>query len=136
MISFKIMSVSRLLSKSINSASAYSKIYKNVVAILLESAAPCAVLGILTCIEFFVPTSNPTTAAFVSSSNAIILTWGMSLVLFPQLIIYRVASGSAWTERTSENLTQATGSLAFAPRTINTSISDLESNALVEGAHF
>jgi hypothetical protein len=57
-------------------------------------------------------------------------------MLFPQLIIYRVARGSAWTEKTSQELTQATASLVFARHTINTVNLDSEPNALTEEAHY
>jgi hypothetical protein len=49
-------------------------------------------------------------------------------MLFPQLIIYRVAEGSAWTEKTAQELTQATGSLVFAPCATNTAMLDSEAN--------
>jgi hypothetical protein len=57
-------------------------------------------------------------------------------MLFPQLIIYRIAEGSAWTEKTSQELTQATASLVFASRTINTVISCSEQDVSEEGAHY
>jgi hypothetical protein len=57
-------------------------------------------------------------------------------MLFPQLIIYRVARGSAWTEKTSQELTQATASLVFAPHTINTVMSYSEPDELADGAHY
>jgi hypothetical protein len=57
-------------------------------------------------------------------------------MLFPQLIIYRVAEGSAWTENTSRELTEATGSLVFAPCMTNTVISRSETDELTEGAHY
>jgi hypothetical protein len=57
-------------------------------------------------------------------------------MLFPQLIIYRVAEGSAWTEKTAQELTQTTGSLVFAPCATNTATLGSEANTLEEGAHY
>lgn len=106
MISIKILFVARSLRKDTNLQTSQARMYTNVVTILVESAAPCAILGVLTCASMF------TTNEYVYLSElGIFLTWSMSIMLFPQLIIYRVARGNAWTEKTSQELTQATRSL-------------------------
>jgi hypothetical protein len=85
MISFKILSVSRSLNKSVDSIASYTRTYTNVVTILVESAAPCAILGILTCIGWFLGTD--TTSNFGFSSNTITLIWSMSLVSYLSCIL-------------------------------------------------
>jgi hypothetical protein len=153
MISIKILSVSRSLRNCVHSTTSHARTYTNIVTILVESAAPCAILGVLTCIGWFI--NVDTVSAFGLSNEAVELAWSMSIVsfiylfqsyrkaikilylcfqaLFPQLIIYRVAKGSAWTKETSRELTQALGSLDFAPRTIDKTTPGSAVNTLTEG---
>jgi hypothetical protein len=151
MISLRILSVYWTTNKDVGHV--HAKKYLNVVAMLVESAAPCAIFGILLCVNQLMD-SGSNTSIFVLCGGAISQAWSMSLVscffyihkakclkhmlqmLFPQLIIYRVAAGSAWTEKTSQELTQATASLAFAPRAINTATLSSEPDGLAERAHY
>lgn len=81
MISIKIYSISRMLSKSIGSTPTHARAYTNIVAILVESAAPCAILGILTSAACFM--AADTVSAFGLSTETIDLTWSMSIAIFP-----------------------------------------------------
>jgi hypothetical protein len=79
MISIKILWVSRIVGRSINARKSGAKAYTSIVAIIMESAAPCAVHGILTCVGLFMSGSSTSASGF--SSNAITLTWPMSIVI-------------------------------------------------------
>ncbi|KAI9566717.1 hypothetical protein HD554DRAFT_2114542 [Boletus coccyginus] len=74
-----------------------SSSYVNVSSILVESALPLSALGLGYLITQ-VMNSN-VVAAFAS-------VWGMFAVLAPQLIIYRVALGVAWSSDTTFTVTQ------------------------------
>jgi hypothetical protein len=90
MISFKILSVSRMLKKSTTTHSvmepAHARTYTNIVVILVESAAPCAILGIITCVGWFTSTEPgfgiTSQSTFGLSNDAISSTWAMCLVSF------------------------------------------------------
>lgn len=92
MISCKILSKRRKSTHSEN-----KRLYTNFVAILIESAAPCATLGV---IEVAISLVD----SFVTVNLTIFLVWSASIALFPQLIILRIAQGSAWTKKTSIEL--------------------------------
>jgi hypothetical protein len=154
MISIRILSIYRMTNaKDFSLIQIHANKYINVVTILVESAAPCAILGILFCVQEFMDASSHA-PLFGLCVTAIGQTWSMSTVscllyeikakqlnhvlqmLFPQLIIYRVAQGSAWTEKTAQELTQATGSRLFAPGATQTATLGSEPNALTEGVHY
>lgn len=103
MISIKILSVYQIRStgKSTGLTLTLARKSTNVVAILVESAAPSAVLGTLASIGLFMDASSKA-STFGFSTEVMLATWSMSIALLPQLIIYRVANGSAWTGRTRE----------------------------------
>jgi hypothetical protein len=81
MISIRIISIYRMTHKDASSIQVHAKKYINVVAMLVESAAPCAILGILVCVNGFM-TNNPSssTSFFALCGGAISQAWGMSIV--------------------------------------------------------
>jgi hypothetical protein len=80
MISMRILSIYRMTNvKDIKSIQVHAGKYMNVVAMLVESAAPCAILGILVCVEEFM-SNRSDISVFVLCNAAISQTWTMSIV--------------------------------------------------------
>ncbi|KAG1732946.1 hypothetical protein EDB19DRAFT_1732146 [Suillus lakei] len=73
--------------------------YTGTAAILVESALPFTVLGIVYLATYI---------KGVPSAVAVGIVWGTFVVLTPQLIILRVASGVAWSKDTCSRITQTT----------------------------
>jgi hypothetical protein len=73
--------------------------YTGTMAILVESALPFTVLGIVYLATYI---------QGVPSATALGMVWGTFVVLTPQLIILRVVSGVAWSKDTGSNITQTT----------------------------
>lgn len=73
--------------------------YTGTVAILVESALPFTVLGIAYLVTYI---------QGVPSATAVGIIWGTFVVLTPQLIILRIASGVAWSRDTGSDITQTT----------------------------
>ncbi|KAJ4482073.1 hypothetical protein J3R30DRAFT_3699393 [Lentinula aciculospora] len=78
-----------------------ASVYTGLIAILVESALPFTVLGIVFAVLL---------GKDLPEQLALSLTWGSYVGLAPQLIILRVTMGSAWCKETSAHLT----SLHFA----------------------
>ncbi|KAK0226228.1 hypothetical protein IW262DRAFT_1360609 [Armillaria fumosa] len=97
------------------------KMYTGIIALMVESALPFTVLGVV-----FI-------ATYVRASPAewtMAPTWGSFVIISPQLIILRVAMDRAWSKTTVSNITR---SLEFAQRTTTTT--GLESTVVgVEGS--
>ncbi|KAG0700582.1 hypothetical protein DFH29DRAFT_931310 [Suillus ampliporus] len=74
-------------------------VYTGTVAILVESALPFTVLGII---------YLGTYIKGIPSATAVGIVWGTFVVLTPQLIILRIASGLAWSKDTSSQITETT----------------------------
>ncbi|KAG1841844.1 hypothetical protein C8R48DRAFT_738439 [Suillus tomentosus] len=72
-------------------------IYTGIVAILVESTLPFTILGII---------SLATYIQGAPCAMGIEIIWAAFMVLSPQLIILRVASGVAWSKDTACNITQ------------------------------
>ncbi|KAG1858805.1 hypothetical protein DFJ58DRAFT_715800 [Suillus subalutaceus] len=73
--------------------------YTGIAEILVESALPFTVLGIAYLATYI---------QGVPSATAVGIVWGTFVVLMPQLIILRIASGVAWSRDTASNITQTT----------------------------
>lgn len=126
-ISFRILIIFYSVRKFVDPRSARS--YTGVVAIFVESAAPCAILGIISSIPSSLSLAQPDIWGY-----SLFPIWSMSLALFPQLIILRIAQGSAWTHTTSEELSCATKSIVSMPcEDVRIIMSNMQSEA--EGPH-
>jgi hypothetical protein len=79
----------------------------SVIAILVESALPFTILGIL-CAVYFGKQEAPELAFAV--------VWGSFVPISSQLIILRVAMGRAWTKETSTKLGVLSSNMQFADR--------------------
>ncbi|KAH6908435.1 hypothetical protein BKA70DRAFT_268755 [Coprinopsis sp. MPI-PUGE-AT-0042] len=75
----------------------HHKLYLGIIAILVESAAPLAIFGIGTIITL--PLSDANKTAWKSGTIFDIL-YNVSAILAPQLIIFRVATGTSWSDKT------------------------------------
>jgi hypothetical protein len=78
MISMRILSIYWMTNKGVNPVQAHVKRYINVVAMLVESAAPCTILGILVCVNQLISDQNG--SLFVLCDGVIGETWAMSIV--------------------------------------------------------
>jgi hypothetical protein len=78
MISMRIFSVYRMISKDFNPIQAHAKKYINLVTMLVESAAPCAILGIISIVSFI--DIGPAALFFVLWGPAISQIWSASIV--------------------------------------------------------
>ncbi|KAK1226955.1 hypothetical protein PQX77_010023 [Marasmius sp. AFHP31] len=87
----------------------HARMYTSVIAIMVESAAPFTILGIVYVVAY--ARHSPTSIAFVQ-------IWGDFCALSPQLIILRVAMGHAWSKDTSEQLASTHMSFASSETTI------------------
>lgn len=98
MIAVRILIVLRRVHKSIgiHYKMKWSNWPINIAAILVESALPNAVLGIISCVMIL---------AQSDLWHAATIIWSGYLALFPQLIILRIAQGIAWTGTTSNEIT-------------------------------
>ncbi|KAK0195719.1 hypothetical protein F5146DRAFT_301745 [Armillaria mellea] len=117
MICARILLLQRSIRKYMDAETA--KMYTSIVALMVESALPFTVLGII-----FI-------AAYVRESPAewtMAPTWGSFVIISPQLIILRVATGIAWTKATVTNVTR---SLEYAQRTSTTM--GIENTVTVDG---
>ncbi|TFY83148.1 hypothetical protein EWM64_g865 [Hericium alpestre] len=97
--------------------------YTNIIAILVESAAPLAIAGILAII--FIQRESPVLYTFVQ-------LWGAVCVLSPQFIILRVAMGEAWSRETISRFSRLSGPPVFAPNisgTVDSSQTHIARNA-------
>ncbi|KAK7041694.1 hypothetical protein VNI00_008983 [Paramarasmius palmivorus] len=77
----------------------HARTYTNIIAMMIESAAPFTVLGIIFAITY---------ALHSSISIAFVQVWGDFCAISPQLIILRVAMGRAWSKEISQSLIHMT----------------------------
>ncbi|KAJ4485577.1 hypothetical protein J3R30DRAFT_3281599 [Lentinula aciculospora] len=77
----------------------YAKMYTDIIAILVESAALFTVLGIVYVVVY---------ARKSQTSIALVQVWGDFCAISPQLIILRIAMGHGWTKDTIGRLTTPT----------------------------
>ena len=134
LISGRIIYYARIASAT-GLSSARSSSHTSVVAVLVESALPFTILGIL-CAVYFGKQQAPELAfAVVWGSFVVSISFSKFLNVFfffitrsnlidyfflqpisPQLIILRVAMGRAWTKETSTKLGVASSNMQFADR--------------------
>ncbi|KAF9269953.1 hypothetical protein L218DRAFT_4101 [Marasmius fiardii PR-910] len=100
----------------------HAKMYTSVIAIMVESAAPFTILGVIYAITY--ARHSPTSIAFVQ-------LWGDFCALSPQFIILRVAMGKAWSKGTSGQLT--TPHLTFSAGDTDTVKTDTVFSETVSG---
>ncbi|KAF8806972.1 hypothetical protein BYT27DRAFT_7256979 [Phlegmacium glaucopus] len=105
LISGRILYYTRLASFA-KGSSGTSDPHTGIVAILVESALPLSILGIL-CAVYFGNQDVP--------GIAFVTVWGGFVPISSQLIILRVAMGRAWTSDTSSKF-GLTSSMQFAER--------------------
>ncbi|VDB90022.1 unnamed protein product [Peniophora sp. CBMAI 1063] len=80
-----------------------STMYTSVISMLVESALPLAVIGLVTCV--LVGKGN-------FASTPFLVIWGTVAGISPLLIVARIAMGMGWTRNTSSKLDT---SIVFAP---------------------
>ncbi|KAJ7240190.1 hypothetical protein C8J57DRAFT_1371741, partial [Mycena rebaudengoi] len=125
MIGFRLISLSRSMRNVLSKERA--DVYVGVTAILVESAAPFTLLGIEYLVTYI--RNDPQVLAFAD-------VWGMFCALSPQMIILRVAMGSAWSSKTMTQYGYNSGTVVFTNpgrRTIGSRETELKSMGSVHG---
>ncbi|KAJ2923185.1 hypothetical protein H1R20_g13908, partial [Candolleomyces eurysporus] len=89
LISFKIIREQKRLGSVLNAHR--TRVYTDIVAILIESAFPFTVFGIVAGVL------NAVGSVSMDLSSALIEAWFAFCALSPQLIIFRVMTGRAWS---------------------------------------
>jgi hypothetical protein len=97
LIVFRILSISHQSRGKI--ATEAHQVYTSAAAILIESALPFSILGIVFAVE---------SAKNEPPQEALAFIWGIFFAISPQLIILRVAMGRAWSEDTQTKMKQTT----------------------------
>ncbi|KAH6904999.1 hypothetical protein BKA70DRAFT_1505872 [Coprinopsis sp. MPI-PUGE-AT-0042] len=110
LISFRLIRAQRELSRTLPDAD--HKVYLSIVAVLIESAAPLAIFGLGAII--LRPLSRSIEMAWRAGTVFEILYNAVS-VLAPQLVIFRVASGSSWSDKADTSAVLSHG-IAFAAK--------------------
>ncbi|KAF5352622.1 hypothetical protein D9756_006262 [Leucocoprinus leucothites] len=99
LICFRLLRLSRAISRVLGKESSY--MYTNVMALLVESAAPYSIVGLMFLIPYGLGSDT-----FIGFGQV----WAKLTCLCPQLIVLRVVSGKAWKRRM---VTQAETSVLF-----------------------
>ncbi|KAH6908467.1 hypothetical protein BKA70DRAFT_1149695 [Coprinopsis sp. MPI-PUGE-AT-0042] len=108
LISYRLIRAHKQLKEALPNTS--HKVYLGIVSILVESAAPLTMFGIGAIVTL--PLYKTDVVAWRVSSVFEIL-YNMATVLAPQLIIFRVATGSSWANQTDTSMALSHG-IAFA----------------------
>ncbi|KAG2151243.1 uncharacterized protein EDB93DRAFT_1103191 [Suillus bovinus] len=96
-------------------------VYTGTMEILVESALPFTILGIAYLATYI---------QGVPSATAVGIVWGTFVVLTPQLIILRVASGVAWSKDTASDVSLTTLHATFHHDSSSGSSSDMNDKNL------
>lgn len=72
--------------------------YTSLIAIMVESSLPFTVIGVIFAITY---------GRNLDIGTAFLFVWGALSALSPQLIIFRIASGRAWTRRVAADISEA-----------------------------
>lgn len=87
---FRLWRMSRYVKDALGDS--HARTYASIAAMMAESAAPYSICGIIFIATF---------AANSPGQNLFLPPLGQVMCLSPELIIWRVASGRAWSERTT-----------------------------------
>ncbi|ESK90420.1 hypothetical protein Moror_13668 [Moniliophthora roreri MCA 2997] len=114
LITVRLLIARRQINKVLKSKE-LSQVYTGVIAILVESALPFSVLGIIL-------------AALLGAGNTVYTLftnlWGSYVGLAPLLIIHRVASGKGWSKETAREIYST--QLSFATATTDSTLRDAD----------
>ncbi|KAJ7264162.1 hypothetical protein C8J57DRAFT_1470406 [Mycena rebaudengoi] len=96
LISYRILRARSVIKKLREGEGSRSlNVYVGIAAIFIESALPFSVLGIIFAITY---------GKNLPQAPGLAFTWATFATLSPQFIIFRVASGRAWTQEVASNL--------------------------------
>ncbi|TFK19057.1 hypothetical protein FA15DRAFT_223723 [Coprinopsis marcescibilis] len=94
-------------------------VYDRVVSILIESALPFTIFGVVSAITFALESPSGTDShgtrnvPIEVATSVVIPLWCLSLGLAPMLIIHRVVMGTSWINDPATNATGRVSSIAF-----------------------
>lgn len=125
LISFKLVLAHRRLTQLMPNRSRSDKVYLGIVSVLVESAAPLAVLGVALII---VRHLYPGNVGVWKGGTIIEVLYVIAVGLAPQLIIFRVATGTSWSNR-SETTGPISHGIQFAEPMSETKMDDEESQS-------
>ncbi|KAJ6562492.1 hypothetical protein B0H19DRAFT_1069108 [Mycena capillaripes] len=95
MILFRILRIRGNLRARFLGNAGSSAIYTGVAAMLIESALPFSALGLITAVTY---------GKNLDIAPAFVFIWGPFTAIAPQFIIFRVASGRAWSRHTASTI--------------------------------
>ncbi|KAH6896132.1 hypothetical protein BKA70DRAFT_1318453 [Coprinopsis sp. MPI-PUGE-AT-0042] len=98
-IFYRLSRLSKTVTRALGSEN--SKTYTSVASMLVESAAPYAIFGIM----FLIPYARGSDTALAFGQ-----VWAKLTCICPQMIVFRVVAGKAWTK---ETVTQAESTVVF-----------------------
>ncbi|KAJ7261160.1 hypothetical protein C8J57DRAFT_1337236 [Mycena rebaudengoi] len=106
LISYRILRARSML-KRLQEGSGSLNVYVSVAAVLIESALPFSILGIIFAVTF---------GKNLDQAPGFLFAWATFATLSPQFIIFRVATGRAWTQEVASNMETShdTNTLAFS----------------------
>ncbi|KAJ7586814.1 hypothetical protein C8J56DRAFT_766324, partial [Mycena floridula] len=95
LITFRILKARHSAKKHFADRISSIDVYTSLVAILVESSLPFTVLGLIFAVTY---------GKNVDEGPAFLLVWSAFSALSPQFIIFRVASGHAWTRNVASDV--------------------------------
>ncbi|KAJ7595767.1 hypothetical protein C8J56DRAFT_1012155 [Mycena floridula] len=98
LILFRILKARRSMSRfssSTSSRQSHGDVYTSLVAILIESSLPFSLLGLVAAVTY---------GKGIDEGAGFLLIWSAFAALSPQFIIFRVASGRAWTRNVASDM--------------------------------
>ncbi|KAH6896148.1 hypothetical protein BKA70DRAFT_1531879 [Coprinopsis sp. MPI-PUGE-AT-0042] len=98
-IFYRLSRLSKTVTRALGSENA--KTYTSVASMMVESAAPYAIFGIM----FLIPYARQSDTALAFGQ-----VWAKLTCICPQMIVFRVVTGKAWTK---ETVTQAESTVVF-----------------------
>ena len=128
LMSFRLIKAQKQLTSVLPNAD--HKGYLGIVGILVESAAPAALVGTATSIANF---CTDTSYIAFQTFGVLQIFFGSVLVLAPQLIIFRVATGTSWANK-DDTTVMFSQPIAFNNGTQSARTDDEESGSGIETA--
>ncbi|TFK19672.1 hypothetical protein FA15DRAFT_708773 [Coprinopsis marcescibilis] len=117
---YQLWSSHRKLARSMPSAGKRLVVYQTAIRILVESALPLAIAGILKAAISYVPIVAGNISRYSGDPKALEVAYACSELLYyglqalaPQLIIFRVTTGRSWTKTDKSSAEAFSRSLAF-----------------------
>ncbi|KAF9529543.1 hypothetical protein CPB83DRAFT_852286 [Crepidotus variabilis] len=116
LIAGRLLYMRQKQSKILAGAAVDSKMYFGVISILVESAVPLAIAGIMSAVTLWAKMDK-----YEIANDVFIVLWTSLTALAPQIIILRVTLGRSWAHGSHTLKESHLSTLAFQPRTLHDS---------------